>query len=53
MQAIVAGNAVAFSRTLARSPSLSTAVLDVGSSRDAADLIFRRLERAGGHIPPS
>jgi hypothetical protein len=36
MQPIVASNAVAFSRMLARSPSLATAVLDVGASRDHA-----------------
>jgi hypothetical protein len=36
MQAIVAGNAVAFSRMLARSPSVANAVLDVGASRNHA-----------------
>jgi hypothetical protein len=40
MQAVVAGNAVAFSRMLARSPSLATAVLDVGASRDLAAPYF-------------
>jgi ankyrin repeat protein len=40
MQAIVEGNAVAFSRMLARSPSLATAVLDVGASRDHAVAYF-------------
>jgi hypothetical protein len=33
---MVAGNAMAFSRMLARSPSLGTAVLDVGASWEHA-----------------